>query len=138
MSQFLINKPDRQSVQQISFNISLRGTDSNMTSNFGAKQENDRFSSIMGGLPQFNTIMLSQIGNDKSVDQKEIKQAIDVLQQSMNDRRVTMQNVEGPEQMNQISLDLNADKILKEEDSNNQSESHSSEVFKSTQKDQIY
>ena len=73
MSQFLINKPDRQSVQQISFNISLRGTDSNMTSNFGAKQENDRFSSIMGGLPQFNTIMLSQIGNDKSVDQKEIK-----------------------------------------------------------------
>ena len=56
----------------------------------------------------------------------------------MNDRRVTMQNVEGPEQMNQISLDLNADKILKEEDNNNQSESHSSEVFKSTQKDQIY
>lgn len=49
-----------------------------------------------------------------------------------------MQNVEGPEQMNQISLDLNADKILKEEDNNNQSESHSSEVFKSNQKDQIY
>lgn len=100
--------------------MSLRATEKdkpdplNATSNFGnpkAESESiNRLSSIKG--TQLNSIILSQFGGEKNAGQ-EVVQAVNVLQQSLNDKRVTMRNVSAPDQ-NYITFNVGD---IKEEDS---------------------